>query len=155
MNFTGGTLNVGTAATAVNFNFRVQGQMPNVVIDNTSNNKNALLSGQGNVWGNLTINTGTMVNLNPGTAQTLLMIGPTITNNGAIVVNTNNTGTVNFAGQLQTVGTPYAQNYTGTGTFGTAALRVATFSLQNPLGVTLNSGVSALNIYRINVFFGH
>ena len=154
MNFTGGTLNVGTAATAVNFNFRVQGQMPNVVIDNTSNNKNALLSGQGNVWGNLTINTGTMVNLNPGTAQTLLMIGPTITNNGAIVVNTNNTGTVNFAGQLQTVGTPYAQNYTGTGTFGTAALRVATFSLQNPLGVTLNSGVSALNIYRINVFFG-
>ena len=43
MIFTGGTLNVGTAATATNFNFRVQGQMPNVVIDNTTNNKTANL----------------------------------------------------------------------------------------------------------------
>ena len=50
MNFTGGTLNVGTAATATPFVFRVQGQMPHVVIDNTTNNKAASLSGQGNVW---------------------------------------------------------------------------------------------------------
>ncbi len=153
MNFTGGTLNVGTAATATNFVFRVQGQMPNVVIDNSSNNKTANLSGQGNVWGNLTINTGTTLNLNPGTAQTLLMIGPTITNNGAIIVNTNNTSTVNFAGGLQTVGAPYAQTYTGTGTLGAAALRIASFSVQSPLGVALTS-VNNLNIYRINAFYG-
>ena len=90
---TGGTLNVGTAATATNFVFRIQGQMPNVVIDNTTNNKTANLSGQTNVWGNLTINTGTTMNLNPlGTAQTLLMIGSTITNNGAIITGTTNTG---------------------------------------------------------------
>ena len=154
VNFSGGTLNVGTAGTLTNFVFRIQGGMPNVVIDNTTNNKTANLSGQANFFGNLTISTGTTVNVNPGTAQTLLMIGPTLTNNGAIIVNTTNTGTVNFAGQLQTVGAPYAQTYTGTGTFGAAALRVGSFSLQNPLGLTLAGTVSPLNIYRINAFFG-
>ncbi|MFZ1220314.1 MAG: hypothetical protein WAO00_13545, partial [Chthoniobacterales bacterium] len=151
MNFTGGTLNVGTAATATNFLFRIQGQMPAVVLDVTTNNKNANLSGQGNVWGNLAINPGTILNLN---GQTLLQIGPAITNNGAITVTTTNTGSVNFAGQLQTVGAPYAQNYSGTGTCGAAALRVASFSLQNPLGITISGASPALNVYRINAFFG-
>ena len=123
MVYSGGTLNVGTAATATNFVFRVQGQTPNVVIDNTTNNKTLNLSGQLNVWGNLTINAGTTVNVNPGTAQTLLQIGPTITNNGAIITNTTNTGTVNFAGSLQALGGGYAQTYTGTGTFGTPSVR--------------------------------
>ena len=36
---TGGTLNVGTAATATNFNFRIRGNAPNLVIDNTTNTK--------------------------------------------------------------------------------------------------------------------
>ena len=58
MVYSGGTLNVGTAATATNFVFRVQGQTPNVVVDNSTNNKTLNLSGQLNVWGNLTINAG-------------------------------------------------------------------------------------------------
>jgi hypothetical protein len=147
-NITGGTLNVGTAATATNFTFRIQGQMPSVVTNNTTNNKTANLSAQANVWGNLTINTGTSLNLN---SQTLLMIGQTITNNGAITVSTNNTGSVNFAGAL---GTGVAQTYQGSGTFGAAALRVASVSLQNSAGVTLTSSVSSLNVYRVNAFFG-
>ncbi|MFL6214148.1 MAG: beta strand repeat-containing protein, partial [Blastocatellia bacterium] len=147
-NITGGTLNVGTAATATNFTFRIQGQIPAVVINNTTNNKTANLSAQGNVWGNLTINPGTTLNLN---SQTLLMIGQTITNNGAISVTTTNTGSVNFAGGL---GTGLAQTYQGIGTFGAAALRVASVSLQNAAGVTLTAGVSALNVNRINAFFG-
>lgn len=154
MNFTGGTLNVGTAATLTNFLFRVQGQMPNVLIDNTGTSKNVNLSGQGNVWGNLTINAGSTLNLNPGTAQALLMIGPTINNNGAIVVNTNNTSTVAFGGTLQTVGAPYTQTYAGTGTFGAAALRVGTINIQNQLGVVFDPAVSNLNLYRINALFG-
>ena len=154
MVFSGGTLNVGTAATSTNFIFRVQGQTPNVVIDNTTNNKTMNLSGQLNVWGNLTINTGTTVNLNPGTTQTLLQIGPTITNNGAIVVNTNNTGALNFAGSQQTLGGGYAQSYTGTGTFGALALRPASISVQNAAGVTFNSDVSPLYTYRANAFYG-
>ena len=153
MVYTGGTLNVGTAATATNFVFRVQGQTPNVVVDNTTNNKTLNLSGQLNVWGNLTINTGTTVNVNPGTAQTLLQIGPMITNNGAIVTNANNTGTVNFAGSLQAVGGGYAQTYTGTGTLG-GGLRLGTLSVQNAAGVTIDPGVSAFNVDRINAFYG-
>ena len=39
MVYSGGTLNIGTAATATNFTFRAQGQTPNVVVDNTTNNK--------------------------------------------------------------------------------------------------------------------
>ena len=39
MVYSGGTLNFGTAATATNFTFRAQGQMPYVVIDNTTNAK--------------------------------------------------------------------------------------------------------------------
>ena len=58
MVYTGGTLNVGTAATATNFTFRAQGQTPAIVVDNTTNNKTLLLSGQLNVWGVLTINSG-------------------------------------------------------------------------------------------------
>ena len=119
MVYTGGTLNVGTAATTTNFNFRAQGQMPERRRRQHDDEQDMLLSGQRNVWGNLTINPGTTVNVNPGTAQTLLQIGPTITNNGAIVTNTNNTGTVNFAGSLQALGGGYAQTYIGTGTFGT------------------------------------
>src|SRR5262249_58689776 len=81
MVYSGGTLNVGTAATATNFVFRVQGQTPNVVVDNTTNAKTMNLTGQLNVWGNLTINTGATVNGNPGTAPTLLPIGPPINHN--------------------------------------------------------------------------
>ena len=153
MVYSGGTLNVGTADTVTNFNFRAQGQMPAVVVDNTTNNKNLLLSGQGNVWGVLTINPGTTVNVNPGTAQTLLQIGPAIVNNGAIVTNANNTGTVNFAGSLQAV-TSYAQSYTGTGTLGTGTVRLSTLSVQNAPGLTIDPSVSTLNVNRINLFYG-
>lgn len=151
MVYTGGTLNIGTAATATNFSFRAQGQTPNVVIDNTTNNKTLLASGQLNVWGNLTINSGTTFNTQ---ANTLLQIGPTITNNGAIVTTTNNTGSVNFGGTQQTVGGGYAQTYTGSGTFGTPALRPASFAVQNAPGVTIDPGVSPLYVNRINAFYG-
>ena len=154
MVYSGGTLNVGTADTVTNFNFRAQGQMPSVVVDNTTNNKNLLLSGQGNVWGSLTINPGTTVNVNPGTAQTLLQIGPTITNNGAIVTNTTNTGSVNFAGSLQALNGGYGQTYSGSGTLGTPSVRLANIAVQNAPGVTIDPAVSPLNVNRVNAFYG-
>ncbi len=152
MVYTGGTLNVGTGATAGNFNFRAQGQAPNVVVDNTANNKTLFVPAQLNVWGNLTINPGTTLNL--AGAFTLLQIGPTITNNGAIVATTNNSGTVNFAGSLQALNGGYVQTYTGSGTFGTPALRPGTLSGQNAAGITIDSGVSPLYVNRVNAFYG-
>ena len=74
-NITGGTLNVGTAATPANSNFRISGQAPNVIVNNTTNNKTATLSAQTNVWGNTTISTGATMVLNGFTLQ---QIGPTL-----------------------------------------------------------------------------
>ena len=61
---------------------------------------------------------------------------------------------MNFAGSQQTLNGGYAQTYTGTGTFGTGALRLASFAVQNAPGVTIDPGVSALNVYRVNAFYG-
>ncbi|WP_165917314.1 PKD domain-containing protein, partial [Flaviaesturariibacter aridisoli] len=80
---TGGTLNVGTAATATKFNFVIMGSMPNVVIDNTTNNKTAQLSSTSPAvaYGTVLVNPGTTLNLN-GTSMTVR--GTTLTNNGTI-----------------------------------------------------------------------
>ncbi len=145
---TGGTLNVGTAATATNFNFGIQGAMPNVVVDNTTNNKTANLSGVARVYGNLTINSGATFS---GVSSTIIMIGnPTnignIINNGTIT-NTSATGTNRF----QFSGTYGAQNYSGSGVFGTATTPYAGLNLDNPAGVTFSSAVIAT---RVNLFQG-
>src|SRR5207253_6641578 len=81
INFTGGTVQFGTGATATNFNFRLQGNAPNVQVDNTTNNKTLLLSGTSWVYGNFTIPTGATFNPN---SFILNMLGSTFTNNGTI-----------------------------------------------------------------------
>ena len=124
-NITGGTLNVGTAATTTNFNFRISGDAPNVVVNNTTNNKTATLSAQTNVWGNTTIPTGATMVLNGFTLQ---QIGTTFTNNGTLNGTAANSA-LYFPGSA-------AQTYTGTGTT-TAPL--ANFEVDNALGLTLSS----------------
>ncbi|RYE01882.1 MAG: hypothetical protein EOP50_01245 [Sphingobacteriales bacterium] len=80
---TGGTLNVGTAATVTKFTFVIMGAMPNVVIDNTTNNKTAQLNSTSPAvaYGTVLINPGTTLNLN-GTSMTER--ASTLTNNGTI-----------------------------------------------------------------------
>jgi hypothetical protein len=46
INYTGGVVNVGTAATATNFNFRFRGNAPAIVVDNTGNAKTATFTAQ-------------------------------------------------------------------------------------------------------------
>ena len=58
MIFSGGTVKFGTAATVDELRLPRAGKTPNVVVDNTTNEKTLILSGQLNVWGNLTINSG-------------------------------------------------------------------------------------------------
>jgi len=53
---TGGTLNIGTSATVGDFNFEIQGRMPNTVVDNTSNIKTAITRGTCYFYDNLTVN---------------------------------------------------------------------------------------------------
>ena len=144
-NITGGTLNIGTAATVTNFNFRIQGQVPALVVNNTGTAKTATLSALTNVWGNLTINTGASLNHNATTGFTLQMIGSTVTNNGSIV-GTAASARFDFLG----LG---AQTYSGSGTWGTAAAPFVGFGLgiSNTNNVTLSSPIVTT---RVNLFAG-
>lgn len=144
-NITGGVLNVGTAATAGNagnFDFRIQGQVPPLVLNNTTNAKNAFLTATANVWGNVTIPTGSTLNLN---GFSMLVLGTTATNNGTI--NGSTTGS-----RLYFLGGAAPQLYTGVGTV-TAPLDG--LSIDNPLGVTIDAGIAAnIVTLRVNLFRG-
>ena len=143
-------LNIGTAATATNFNFAIQGNAPIVNIDNTANNKILNLNGTTRVFGNLTIPVGTTLNCANAAAATgniMVMYGATVSNNGTI------TGLLagsrfDFQGAL-------AQTYGGSGVFGTAGTPFAGVGVStansNPASVTLSSPIFA---FRINMFFG-
>ena len=148
INFTGGTVQFGTAATATNFKFRLQGNTPNVVIDNTTNNKTLLLSGTAWVYGNVTISTGTTLHLNNAI---LNMFGTTFTNNGTIAdgfAGGSTTSRLQFAGAG-------AQTYTGTGTAGSAADPI--FGLANINrggGVTFDPAANPIYVARLLPFSG-
>ena len=56
-NITGGTLNIGTSATdASDLNFEKNGRLPNLVVDNTSNVKTAIIRTQTWIYDNLIVN---------------------------------------------------------------------------------------------------
>lgn len=150
-NITGGTLNVGNGATtgnAGNFEFRITGRAPNVVIDNTANPKALTLAGTTFIYGTLTINSGGALNLHNGTtAQTLQYQGPAIVNNGEI------NGGVATASRLNFLGTDGAgggtQTYGGSGTWGTSTTPASGFGILG--AVTINSPVIT---NRVNLFGG-
>ena len=141
---TGGTLQVGTAATATNFNFRLYGNAPNIDINNTTNNKKAEVfqsTGLLNVYGTLTVNPGTTFDC---LGMTATAIG-NVVNNG-IIQGLVTGSRFDFKGI-----TP--QTYSGTGTFGTA---VAPFigtgvGIMNYSNVTLNAPIVTT---RVNLFGG-
>ena len=148
INITGGTLNVGVEETTTNFDFRIQGVMPNLVIDNTENPKSALLSGTTNVYGNITINTGTTLNCQATTIQ--IWGNPNqpgnVINNGSII-NTSATG----ANRFSFLGAHGAQTISGTGTLGNETTPFAGVTILNPAGVTISIPVVTS---RVNLFAG-
>ena len=145
-NITGGTLNVGTAATVTNFNFRIQGATPNVVVDNTTNAKTATLTATTIVYGDLTITTGASWNHNATTGFTAQVHG-NVVNNGSIV-GTAASARFDFISVTNT-----ARTYSGTGTFGTAAVPFVGVGVGiiNTGNVTLNAPILA---NRYNLFRG-
>jgi hypothetical protein len=146
-NVTGGTLNVGTAATtgnAGNFDFRIRGQVPNLIIDNTTNVKNVLFTAQTNTFGNTTIPTGSTLNTQ---SFIWLVIGDTITNNGTITVPTSGSRFY-FLGNN-------AQTYTGNGTCTiVTASGSVDLTMDNPLGLTINPSSTGIVTQRVNFFRG-
>ncbi len=148
-NITGGTLNVGTAATtgnAGNFDLRIRGQVPALVINNTTNAKNVLFAAQTNTFGNTTIPAGSTLNVQ---SFIWLVVGDQITNNGTITVPTS-------GGRFYFLGTgTNAQTYTGNGTCTiiTAAGSVD-LTMDNPLGLTIDPASNGIVTQRVNFFRG-
>ncbi|MBN8481130.1 MAG: DUF11 domain-containing protein [Xanthomonadales bacterium] len=141
VNVTGGVVNVGTAATATNFNFRLRGNVPNVVIDNTTNAKTATATAQVNFRGTTLINTGTTLVIN---GQVCLVLGPTFTNNGTLTGTATSTRFYFLGGQGATT-------YTGSGAV-TAPLTA--WEVDNVAGVTIDPSVNPITTLRVNMFSG-
>ncbi|HKI02664.1 MAG TPA: fibronectin type III domain-containing protein, partial [Thermoanaerobaculia bacterium] len=137
----GGTVRVGTAATVTKFTFNLRGNLPNLIIDNTTNNKSASATAQVNLLGTTLINTGTTLTIN---GQLCLVLGPTFTNNGTL------TGTAALT-RFYLLGGSGPTTYTGTGVV-TAPL--TSFEVDNVAGVTINPTVSQIVTARFNNFSG-
>ena len=142
---TGGTLNVGTAATITNFNFRIRGNVPAMVVDNTTNNKTATLTAQTNTFGNVTVNTGAAINTG---SFIWLVIGPSIINNGTITVPTSGSRFYFLGNGPQT----YAGS--GTCTIVTGAGSVD-LTMDNPAGLTIDPSSNGIITQRVNFFRGN
>ncbi len=148
MNFTlpGTTVNLGTAATTGGLNMRVSGNVPNLVVDNTTTNKTATFIAQTVIFGNQTINTGTTYNLNGFLVATVGANSTSIVNNGTIAGS--------MAGS-----TWYFQNssplaVTGTGIQGTNAAPIAALSHDSTGGVNFGGMTNNAILRRINLFTG-
>jgi hypothetical protein len=113
--------------------------VPNLVLDNTTNNKNVLLTGQTNTFGNVTVNTGCTLSTQSSVWQ---VIGTTMTNNGTITVPTN-------LGRLYFVGSG-AQTYTGSGTATVAtAAGSVDLTMDNPAGLTIDPSSNGIVTQRV------
>jgi len=137
-----GTLRIGTGATVTKFTFNIRGNVPNLVIDNTTNNKTATATAQVNLLGSTTINTGTTLTIN---GQVCLVVGPTFTNNGTL------TGTA-VSTRFYFLGGSGPTTYNGTGVV-TAPLTA--FEVDNVAGVTIDPAtVNQIATLRFNNFSG-
>ena len=136
-----GTLQVGKSSTATNFNFRIRGNVPNLVIDNTTNNKTATATAQVNLLGSTTISTGATFVIN---GQTCSIQGTTFTNNGTL------TGTATST-RFYFLGGKGATTYQGTGVV-TAPL--TTWEVDNQDGVIIDPAVNQVVTLQFNDFSG-
>jgi uncharacterized repeat protein (TIGR01451 family) len=138
---TAGTVQAGTSATAVNFNFRVRGNMPNFVVDNTTNNKTATLVSQTNLLATVLIKSGATFVVN---GQICLIIGPTFTNNGTL----NSTAA---SSRFYFLGGSGATTYNGNGT---SVAPMTAFEVDNVAGVIIDPAVNPIVVARFNNFSG-
>jgi hypothetical protein len=145
VNYTGGTLQIGSAATATNFNFRINGNAPAIIINNTTNNKTATATAQTVVFGDITVSPGTTLNLN---GFLFAHLGTNLFNNGTILGNTAGSR-LYFAGLSP-------QQYGGSGVAGTNALPLQSVDFDSSGGVTFQSGTTNnLITNRIILFTGN
>jgi len=137
----GGTLNLGTGATPAGANFRLRANLPNFVIDNTTNPKTATAIAQVNLNGTTNITAGSTLVIN---GFVCLILGPTFTNNGTL------TGTA-VSTRFYFLGGSGATTYTGSGVV-TAPL--TSFEIDNVAGVVIDPASPQITTLRFNNFAG-
>jgi len=144
LSITGGTLTAGTGATTPGSVFKLFGTTPSLVIDNTTNSKEADGSPGSNdtpltIDGNLIINAGSTLAF--PSFMRCNVIGSTLLNNG----------TLNGANVLLRFGGSVPQTLTGTGLFTTPLLRL---EVDNTNGLTLDPGINQITVSQIFLLNG-
>jgi hypothetical protein len=144
-NITGGVLNIGTAATAVNFNFRIRGNTPAINVDNTVNGKTATFTTAGMIAGNVNIPAGAALALN-GFA---VAFGGNVVNDGTI------TGNIVGSRFYWTGLSDPAPTYSGSGIAGTPVSPLASIDLDSAGDVDFSGAVNNLVTSRVVLYTGN
>lgn len=142
---TGGTLQVGSAASGAAKTFNITGVVPNLVLDNSSAGHTTVfgtVATYNHITLNVTIGTGCTLNLsnNP-----FLFYGTTFTNNGTLIHNGASSRFITFRPATN-------QTYTGTGV---VTAPMTSFELQNDNNFTFDPSVSNVVVSRVIIFSGN
>ncbi len=142
---TGGTLQMGNAASGAAKAFNLRGVLPNLDISNTSANHSATMSTTlvnfNNISLNVTINTGTTFNCGN---VVFLFNGTTLTNNGTL---THNGASSNFVWFLTTAPVSYTGN-------GTVTAPMTNMAIQADMGLTFSPASPNVVVGAIRLFSG-
>jgi uncharacterized repeat protein (TIGR01451 family) len=142
---TGGTLQLGNAASGAAKTFNLRGVLPNVEVTNTSAGHTGAMSTTlvnfNNISRSITINTG--ATFNSGNVV-FLFAGTTLTNNGTLTANGASSNFVWFDNAQG------MQTYTGTGV---TTAPITNTAGQNPANLTLSS-TNQFIVARFNLFGG-
>ena len=141
---TGGTVQLGNAASGAAKAFSIAGVFPDLVVDNSSANHSATFLAPAvfnNVTKSITIETGTTLNIGN---NVFLMNGTTLTNNGTLTANGPSS---NFVWFLSTA----PITYTGTGT---VTAPITNFAIQADQGLTIDPASSNIVVGAIRLFSG-
>jgi hypothetical protein len=141
---TGGTLQMGNAASGAAKAFSIAGVVPNLVLDNTSAGHSTTFLAPAvfnNVTKNITINPGTTLNIGN---NVFLMNGTTLTNNGTLTANGASSNFVWFL-------TTSPVTYTG---LGVSTAPITNFAIQADSGLTIDPASPTIVVGAIRLFSG-
>ncbi len=143
-NVTGGTLQLGNAASGAAKLFSIAGVIANLVIDNTSAGHSVQFLAPAvfnNITRNILINPGTTMNIGN---NVFLMNGSTLTNNGTLTANGASSNFVWFLTTAPVV-------YTGTGV---VTAPVTNFAMQADQGLTIDPASPNIVTTALRIFTG-